>query len=188
MNREHAEPTDADDQPRDDVERDDAPQTASAEMPEADKLSQDLADAEQRILRAHAELDNVRKRHQRELDETRRFAPLPLMRSLLGVVDNLERAIQAGRDRSQPSALLDGVEMVARQLQEILRQHGCTEIEALHAAFDPNKHEAVSQRADQQPRMTVVEVIQPGFQLHDRVVRPAQVIVSTGPPESSDES
>ncbi len=152
-----------------------------------ERLTQELDAAKEQALRAHAELENVRKRQQRELEETRRYAALPLMRSLLEVVDNLDRAIQAGEQTADPKALLDGVKMVARQLHEILRAHHCTEIEALHEPFDPNKHEAVQQRAhEEKPASTVIEVVQPGFQLHERVVRPAQVVVSSGPPQKEE--
>ena len=107
-----------------------------------------------------------------------------MMRDLLPVLDNIDRAIQAAANTSDAGALLEGVKMVAKLLEDILRQRQCSPIEALHAPFDPNQHEAISMRPDAgHPANTVVDVVQSGFQLHDRVVRPTQVIISTGKPE-----
>lgn len=163
-------------------------QSSASNQSAGEGLAEELAAAKDQALRAHAELENYRKRQQRELEETRRYAALPLLRSLLPVVDNLDRAIEAGAQSADAASLLEGVKLVARQLHEVLKQRGCTEIEARHATFDPNKHEALMQRADSEhPANTVIEVVQPGFQLHGRVVRPSQVVISTGPPDANSE-
>jgi molecular chaperone GrpE len=156
--------------------------TAGAAQPESveQKLRSELAAAKDRELRAHAELDNYRKRAARELDERLRYANLGVLRDLLPVIDNVDRAIEAAEKNADAGALLEGFKMVSQQLGNVLTSHHCTRIEALHEPFDPNVHHAVMQQAsDEHPANTVLMVTQNGYQLHDRVVRPSQVIVST---------
>ena len=153
------------------------PQAATEDHQE---LRAELAAAKDRELRVHAELDNVRKRAARELNERLRYANLSLLRDLLPVLDNIDRAIEAGEKSADAAALLEGFKMVSQQLAEVLNRHHCTRIEALHAAFDPNLHHAIMQQpSEEHPANTVRMVTQNGYQLHDRVVRPSQVIVST---------
>ncbi len=149
---------------------------------EINKLRADLQDASDRVLRAQAELENYRKRARRELEDERRYATLPLLRDLLPVIDNLQRAIDAAEKSPQAAGLLDGVKLVAQSLASALAKHDCKKIEALGQPFDPAVHEAISQQpsAEHEPN-TVVYVAQEGYVLHDRVVRPAQVIVSKLP-------
>ena len=155
------------------------PQAAAAEG-EVQKLREELAAAKDRELRAHAEFENVRKRMAREIEDHRRYASLPLLRDLLPVLDNVDRAIEAGEKNADAAALLEGFKMVSQQLGEVLNRHHCTRIEALHTPFDPNVHHAVMQQpSEEHPANTVLMVTQNGYQLHDRVVRPSQVIVST---------
>jgi molecular chaperone GrpE len=100
----------------------------------------------------------------------------------LPVFDNLQRAIDAAQQSSDGKNLLEGVQMVATQLEAILQQHGCVRIETVGAAFDPNQHEAIAQEpSTEHPAGTVTRATQVGYKLHDRVIRPAQVFVSTGP-------
>lgn len=150
--------------------------------PAADPQSQ-LAQMQDRLLRSQAELDNFRKRARRELDDERKYANMTLLRDLLPVVDNVTRATDAAEKASETGTLIEGVKMVAQQLQTVLERHHCKRIEALHQPFDPNLHEAIMQQpSEEHPANTVILVAQPGYQLHDRVVRPAQVIVSQGKP------
>lgn len=143
-------------------------------------LRSELQEAKDRALRIQAELENYRRRAAREMQEERRYANLPLMRDLLPVLDNMARAMEAAEKIHDPAGLLEGVKMVARQLEEVLQRHQCVRIQALNEPFDPHLHEAISQQpSDQHPVGTVVLVAQTGFQLHDRVVRPSQVIVSS---------
>jgi molecular chaperone GrpE len=156
-------------------------------------LERQLREANERALRANAELDNYRKRSQRELADERRYAIVPLVRDILPVADNLERAIEATQARSSSegnepstasdvSSLLAGVKMVAAQLEGVLKQHQCVRIETVGSPFDPNQHQALAQEpSDQYPAGTVSRAFQAGYKLHDRVIRPAQVFVSTGP-------
>jgi molecular chaperone GrpE len=143
------------------------------------QLRAELETAKDRELRCRAELDNYRKRAAREREEMLRYANMSLLRDLLPVLDNVDRAIQAAQQNADAGALLDGFKMVQQQMQEVLTRHHCRQIEALHAPFDPNVHHAVMQQpSDEHPANTVLMVTQDGYQLHDRVVRPSQVIVS----------
>ncbi|MEX0677194.1 MAG: nucleotide exchange factor GrpE [Pirellulales bacterium] len=160
----------------------------AASETEIAKLRADLQDAADRVLRAQAELDNYRKRARRELDDERRYAAMPLLRDLLPVLDNIHRAIEAAEISPHAVGLLDGVKLVAQSLQSVLAKHDCKRIDALGKPFDPAFHEAISQQpAADHPPGTAVLVAQDGYVLHERVVRPAQVIVSTSP-ESSEMS
>lgn len=153
---------------------------------ELESLKSKLDEANNLYLRSQAELENFRKRSRRELDDERRYAGLPLIRDLLSVLDNLQRAIEAAEKSEGSSGLLEGVKMVADQLQSVLDQHHCKSIEAIGAAFDPNLHEAIGQLpSDQHPANTVTQETRIGYQLHDRVIRPSQVFVSTGAAENS---
>lgn len=143
------------------------------------QLSAELQEAKDRAMRLQAELENYRKRASRQLEKELRYANLPLMRDLLPVLDNMKRAIEAAEKAQNAAGLLEGFKMVARQFEEVLARHHCLRIEALDSPFDPHLHEAISQQhCDEHPPGTIVQVTQTGFQLHDRVVRPSQVIVS----------
>lgn len=145
-------------------------------------LRQELDAAKDRALRLQAELENYRKRVRREMDDERRYAQLPLLKELLPVIDNIGRALQSAEKSPDSSGLLEGVKLVAQQLDSVLSRHHCQRIEALHQPFDPHLHEAILQQPSaDHPAGTVLNVTQEGYQLHDRVVRPAQVIVSTTP-------
>lgn len=151
-------------------------------------LAAQLEEANANYLRAKAEVENVLKRTRREIEEHGRYAALPVMRDLLSVVDNLHRAIEAAQKDENASGLLEGVKMVEGQLGGVLDQHGCKQINALGEPFDPNLHEAIGQEAsDEIPANHVSRELQTGYQLYDRVVRPSQVFVSTGPAEETTE-
>ena len=147
-------------------------------------LQSQLDEANDKVLKLHAELDNVRRRVRREADEQIRYASLPLMQDLLGVLDNLRRGIDAARKSDSADGLLDGVEMVAKQFEDTLGKFSCNPIPAVGEVFDPNVHEAISQMPsnDVEKGHVLMQATQ-GFQLHERVVRPSQVVVSTGKAE-----
>jgi molecular chaperone GrpE len=148
-------------------------------VPDDQSLAELLADANDRCLRLQAELENIRKRARRELDDERRYANLPLLRDLLPVADNLARAIDSGEKSHDVERLLEGVKMVAQQLEAVFAKHHCKRIEAVGLPFDPHQHEAIAQQpSGDHPPHTVLAEAQSGFQLHDRVIRPSQVIVS----------
>ena len=159
------------------------PAAAEKKTPSLDTVEQlkaQLEQAKDRTLRCQAELDNYRKRAAREMDDHSRYAAISLMRDLLPVLDNIYRAIDAAEKSTDGSGLLDGVKLVAQQLQGILESHHCVKIPALNEPFDPHLHHAILQQpSDEHPENTVLMVTQDGYQLHDRVVRPSQVIVST---------
>jgi molecular chaperone GrpE len=154
-----------------------------------DALRAELDQAKERVLRCQAELDNYRKRAAREMDEHHRYANIGLIRELLPVLDNVQRAIEAAEKSADGSGLLDGVKLVAQQLQGVLGRHHCVKIEALGAPFDPHLHHAILQQpSDEYPANTVIMVTQEGYQLHDRVVRPSQVIVSANDTRKSNDT
>ena len=147
-------------------------------------LDDKLQDAENRALRAQAELENFRKRTQREMEQNRKYAAVAVIRELLTVIDNLHLAIRASDDSEASSALVQGVTMVAEQFESVLKQHNCERIKDLGEPFDPNFHEAMAQEpSEEYPAGSISRVTRTGYQIHDRVVRPSQVFVSTGPPE-----
>lgn len=150
---------------------------------EIESLRGELEDSKDRLLRAMADLENYRRRVHREMDDQRRYANTQLIRDLLPVIENLERALDAAEKAGEAAGLIQGVKMVVQQIEAVLGQHGCVRIEALGAAFDPSLHEAVMQQPSKdQPPGTVIQVVRPGFRLYDRVVRPPQVIVASAPP------
>jgi len=139
------------------------------------RLEQELSDLRDRSMRTLADFDNYRKRAERERQEAKRYALLEPMRDLLEVVDNLERAVSAGGSADD---LKQGVEMILRQLHELLRRHGVLPIEAEGRVFDPAVHEAVARReADDVDEPTVAEEYQKGYMLHERLLRPSRVVV-----------
>ncbi|MBX3414156.1 MAG: nucleotide exchange factor GrpE [Pirellulales bacterium] len=160
---------------------DDDADSAANEISDAERLAVELNEAKDRVLRAQAEVENVRWRARREIEEQSLYAQAPLMTDLLPVLDNVGRAIEAAEKHPDAAGLLEGFKMVARQLEDVLARHHCTPISALHEAFDPHKHQAILQQPSAEyPAGTVLLVAQPGYQLRDRVLRPTQVIVSSG--------
>ena len=145
-----------------------------------------VQEAERKVLLAHAELENFRKRMQREADQQLKYSNLPLLRDLLDVVDNLNRAADAARnDTANTNALLSGVEMVGQQLQNVLSKYGCKSVNAVGTEFNPHIHEAIAQMpSSEHAAGLVAQQVAVGYLLHDRVVRPSSVIVSTGPAAS----
>jgi molecular chaperone GrpE len=139
-----------------------------------------------RWLRAVAELDNVRKRSRREVVEARRFAQADVLRSLLDVADNFERALASmagegeGDGDEAAAGLREGVALIHQRFQAVLRDRDVTIIEALETEFDPNCHEAVGQAPREGTEHgTVIEVVQQGYRFGDMVLRPARVIIAS---------
>ena len=145
-------------------------------------LEQRVRDAEERVLRAQAELENYRKRSQREFDDARRYREIDLLRDLLPVLDNVRRAIEASERTADMETLRSGFQMTAQQIEKLLDAHGCRRIETDGQPFDPNVHDAILQQpVPGVAAGTIVGVASHGYRLHERVVRPAQVIVSQQP-------
>lgn len=165
----------------------DAPAPAEP-VEEVARLQAELAETTARyddlLLRERAELDNFKRRMQRDKIEAVRFAAEPLLRDVLPVVDNLERAVAHARDAEEGSALVEGVEMVLRALSDVLEKHGVTRVAACGTPFDPGVHQAVAHVEDgaAEPN-TVLDEHQSGYRFHDRLLRPAMVSVAKAPSE-----
>ena len=159
------------------------PETSeTSETSEIDALRREIADLRDRSLRTLADFDNFRKRGERERQEVRRYALLEPLREFLPIADNLERALSAG---GSAEVLKRGVEMILRQMQELLRRFGVREVGVDGEAFNPMVHEAVARiDSDQVTAPTVSETLVRGYMLHDRLLRPAMVKVAV-PPESA---
>ena len=154
-------------------------------------LDRELADTKDRLLRTLAEMENMRKRTEREVADARVYGITAFARDILTVADNMHRAMQALDDElrakadSGVKALLDGVELTERELMNALEKHGVKRIEPLGQKFDPNRHQAMYEVEDASvPSGTVVQVVQAGYLIGDRVLRPALVAVAEGRAEA----
>jgi molecular chaperone GrpE len=134
---------------------------------------------QQKWLLAVADFDNYRRRMQKELEQERRYAALPLARDILPALDNLQRALEAARASQDAAKLIEGVQLVAKQFDGILARHSVLPLNAAGQPFDPNRHQALQQvPTSDKPPMTVLTECERGYSLHDRIVRPSTVIVS----------
>ena len=150
---------------------------ASAAPPEG--VTPSAADLQDRLLRLQAELENFRKRARREYDDAQRYREIDLLRDLLPVLDTVQRAIDAAEKTDDVESLRAGFRMTAQQIEKLLAAHGCATIPTDDQPFDPTVHDAIQQLAvPGKAAGTVVATVSRGFTLHDRVVRPAQVIVA----------
>jgi molecular chaperone GrpE len=149
------------------------------------ELELELEEARKAYLYERAELENFKKRMQRERAELMRYASEPLIRDLLPVVDNLERALQHAR--SGEHSIIEGVQLVLKMLLEALSRHGVSRIEAAGEVFDPHRHEAVAHVESEEHQVNrVTEQHQVGYLLHDRLLRPALVSVGRGRSDATD--
>ncbi len=136
----------------------------------------------QKYVRSLADFDTFRRRVMKEREDDRRYAPLGVVKDLLPNLDNLRRAVDAAKTASSMEELAKGVDMVLKQVDETLAKHGAAPITSVGQPFDPNKHEAVAQAPSaDHPPMTVLQEFERGYMLHDRVVRPSKVLVSSQP-------
>jgi molecular chaperone GrpE len=142
----------------------------------------ECAEAKERYLRLYAEFDNYKKRAQRDQLDYTKFAAEKVIKELLPVVDNLERAVVHARGAKADASIVDGLALVVRQFLDALGKCGCEPIEAVGKPFDPAFHQALAQveSSDQEPD-TVVEEAQRGYLLHGRILRPSLVTVSKKP-------
>lgn len=132
-----------------------------------------------RLLRVQADFENSRKRLQKESAERIRYANERLIKEVLIVADNLERAIESAKESQDIQKVREGIEVVQKSLKKILQDHGVVLIETKGQSFDPHRHEAIGEiESDSVPEGTVVEEIQKGYHIHDRVVRPSIVKVA----------
>ncbi len=163
------------------------PDAAAAAPKASTSLDRELADYKDRLLRTLADMENMRKRTEREVTDARIYGISAFARDILGVADNMHRAMQALDDELRAKAddsmkaLLDGVELTERELMNVLEKHGVKRIEPLNQKFDPNRHQAMFEVEDASvPSGTVVQVMQAGYLIGERVLRPALVAVSKG--------
>ncbi|MBB3973298.1 molecular chaperone GrpE [Hansschlegelia beijingensis] len=196
----------------DEVKNADAPQTdeqradgtveaevtdAAAGADRTAELEAAVADLRDRLLRSHAEMENLRRRTEREVQDAKRYAVSSFARDLLGVADNLRRALEAAAAAGKSSAdasddvrdpvfaaLVEGVELTERELQKTLEKNGVKKLDPRGKPFDPHHHEAVFEAPDPSvPSGTVVQVMQDGYVIGDRILRPAMVGVARGGPK-----
>jgi len=154
-------------------------------------LAKEAADVKDRLLRTLAEMENLRRRTEREVVDARLYGVTNFARDILAVADNMERAMKALDDgiRAQADAgvkaLLDGVELTERELIKVMEKHGVRKIEPMGQKFDPNLHQAMFELPDSSvPAGTIVQVMQPGYTIGERVLRPALVGVAKGGPKA----
>jgi molecular chaperone GrpE len=169
--------------PPDEFDDNGADSAADAAMNAAEQelgaLEQQIAAAQEEVLRTRAEMDNLRKRLARETETIRRYAGERILADLLPVIDSLEQGLTIVGD---PGPAREGLELTYKQLTGTLERHALLPIDPAGLAFDPAEHQAISlQPTDAHPENTVLTVLQKGYRLHDRVLRPAMVIVSKAP-------
>ncbi|MFQ5918224.1 MAG: nucleotide exchange factor GrpE [Candidatus Binatia bacterium] len=165
-------------------------------LSEVDELRQQLKAKEleakqnhERFLRQLAELENFKKRTVREKEETIKYGNEGLIRDLLPILDNLERAVEHAQGGGNGKPLLEGIEMILKSLLEVLQKHGVTQISAKGEPFDPQKHEAFAQvESEELEANTVVEELHKGYLQFDRLLRPSLVSVAKSPETKKKES
>ena len=165
-------------------------------LSEVDNLRQQLEAKEleakqnhERFLRQLAEMENFKKRTAREKEETTKYGNEGLVRDLLPILDNLERAVEHAQGGGNGKPLLEGIEMILKSLLEVLQKHGVTQISAKGEPFDPQKHEAFAQvESEDLKANTVVEELHKGYLQFDRLLRPSLVSVAKSPETKKKES
>jgi molecular chaperone GrpE len=174
--------------PMSDAPTDEQPAVAPAETAASPEEAERRALVEERdrlkdqLLRTAADFDNYRKRSRRDIEEAQRRIQEETVREILPVIDNLERAVQATDQAADVTAVAEGVRMVLRGFEDVSSRIGIVRVSALGQRFDPNLHDAVQQvETDQHPPGTVVAEILPGYQLRDKLIRPAMVVVAKQP-------
>ena len=164
------------------------------EPDELEAVYAEVADLKDKLLRAMAETENIRRRSEREKAGSRKYAITDFARDMLAVADNLQRALEAVTDDARDgnpelSQLLEGVEITRKELQGHFGKHGIKEIDPMGEKLDPNLHQAVVQLDDPEATQgTIIQVMQPGYVIHDRLLRAAMVGVAKGAPSSNGEA
>ncbi len=164
----------------DELEAEAAAAAAEAPATALDQTATELETLKDRHLRLQADFDNFRRRTHRERTEAQVRATEDLLRSLLPVLDHFELGLQTAAGRQAPASVVEGFQMVSDQLMAVVRQAGLVPFDAA-GMFDPTVHEAISQVPSEEPADTIVAVSRRGYKLGERLFRPAQVVVSSGP-------
>jgi molecular chaperone GrpE len=161
-------------------------ETADEETNPVAKLESDVAKWKDLALRSQADLDNYRKRMAREKSDAIKFGNAELVQDLFPVLDNFHLGLEAARAESEDSTIFKGMEMILKQFDDFLAAQGVTEVPSHGHPFDPNLHEALAHlHHDETPEGHILEVHRKGYQLHDRLLRAPNVVVSKGPAEAS---
>ena len=165
------------------------PEVETPEVDPVEALRAENAELKDRVLRTHAEMENLRKRTERDVADTRSYAIAGFARDMLSATDALSRGLlvipQETRETAEGTlkSLIEGLELAEREMQRLLAKHGVKPIEAEGQKFDPHKHQAMFEVPDpSKPEGTVVQVVQAGFAIGDRILRPAMVGVAKGGP------
>jgi len=169
------------------------PETAAAAEPKpSTALDREHAEMKDRLLRTLAEMENLRKRTEREVADARLYGVASFARDVLGVADNIRRALDAvppearANDQAGMKALVDGVELTERELLKALEKNGVRQFTPHGEKFDPNVHQAMFEVPDPSvPAGSIVQVMQPGYMIGERVLRPALVAVAKGGPKAA---
>lgn len=155
-----------------------------AEHDRVNELETALAEAKAAIVYAHAETQNVRRRAEKEAQDARAYAATAFARDMLSVADNLERGLAAIpaelRANEKMKGLVAGLEATGRELEAVFQRHGVAKIKAMGEALDPNRHQAMLEVPGDQPAGTIVQEMQAGYMIKDRLLRPALVGVASG--------
>jgi molecular chaperone GrpE len=171
------------DDPREPIDDGAAPGDTEAQLQD---LERQLAEQKDRLLRAMAEAENIRRRTQRDAEDRVRYANESLVRELLPILDNFDRAVASARAAGGAESVVAGVELIQRELLRVLERAGVSRYSAVGQPFDPTRHEAIARvvSVEAAPN-TVVSETAPGYMLHGRVVRPAMVAVAAAPDEDA---
>lgn len=170
----------------DSVQQDAASDSTESGSSDLEAISAERDQYLDKLQRANAELENFRRRVQREAELSARYSSLPLIRDLLPAIDNVARSIQAAEQTGKIDDLIQGLEMIVAQVDQIFSGHSAKPIVAVGETFDPNLHEAVQQvPTDEHPPMTVIQELERGYIMHERVIRPSKVIVACALPEET---
>ena len=152
---------------------------------EENNIQGEIKDLKDQLLRSLAENENLRKRTAKEIEQIKKYGHISLLRDFLNVVDNMERAVKSSTSEKQSEIsvknLIDGIEIVLKEMKSLLDKNQIKKIEPLHEKFDYNFHQAMFEApSSDYEEGSIIEVIQPGYVLHDRLIRPAMVGVSKG--------
>ena len=157
-----------------------SPAPAAEASAEPQAAANPAAELKDQLLRLAADFENFRKRARREQEELHRYGAESLVRDILGVVDNFERALAHTTD---DSPIVEGIRMVHKQMLDVLASHGVKGFDSVDQTFDPELHEAMSQTPSDKPAGSTVAELEHGYMLHDRLLRPAKVVVASAPQE-----
>ena len=170
----------------DSVQQESASDSTSSESSELEAVQAERDQYIDKYQRSIAELENFRRRVQREAELSARYSSLSLIRDLLPAMDNVARTIQAAEQTGKIEDLIQGLQMIVAQVDQVFDNHSAKPITAVGETFDPNLHEALQQiPTNEHPPMTVLQELERGYIMHERVIRPTKVIVACALPEES---